>query len=384
MTAFPPIDELSDPDVLEETFQGAIGDFLSAVLELPGAKATDILTIAAGIVAPTTGSMIVDTEAAAASDDLTNIVPVGISTWDGRHAWLRIADPARVVVLKHLAGGFGQIRLKRGADLTLDRTNAWVVFRYDHASGVWEEVLSDSFLRVPSAVKNATFTVGRGDHGKIFYCTGTYTVNFEAAATLGPDFYCWIENEGSGTLTLDANGAELINGAATMAVPAGTSVRVSSTGTALKASRKIAGIASISTTLTQTDATSSVTPDALAAYHQKGADIASAATLVRPSDANVGGFHVITGNVNISNLWNNEPGTRGFWAKFTGTLTIFNGTNLKCPNNENLSIKPNDYVFFYHTGGGVWEIVSRTDNRRITISSSAPSGGNDNDIWLQY
>lgn len=91
--------------------------------------------------------------------------------------------------------------------------------------------------QLPGAVatysaKSALFTAGLADRGTFFDNTGSYTISFDAAATLGAGWSCWIRNV-SGTQTLDPNGTELINGATTYAVSnAGDVILVECTGTA--------------------------------------------------------------------------------------------------------------------------------------------------------
>lgn len=65
--------------------------------------------------------------------------------------------------------------------------------------------------------------------------SGTFSQTFTAAATLGSGWYCYIRNAGTGTITLDPNGAELINGAATLAMKPGQTVLVQCDGTGLYA-----------------------------------------------------------------------------------------------------------------------------------------------------
>jgi hypothetical protein len=92
-------------------------------------------------------------------------------------------------------------------------------------------------VQLPDAVatysaKSALFSAGVSDRGTFFDCTGSFTVSFSAAATLGSGWYCWIRNV-SGTQTLDPATTELINGASTYAVSnAGDVVLVECTGTA--------------------------------------------------------------------------------------------------------------------------------------------------------
>lgn len=95
---------------------------------------------------------------------------------------------------------------------------------------------------VPGAVttyvsKAALFTVGTSDRGKWFDNAGSYTISLTAAATLGNGFCFFIYNT-SGTQTIDPNGAELINGAATLSVSnSGDCWLVECTGTAFEATR---------------------------------------------------------------------------------------------------------------------------------------------------
>lgn len=63
----------------------------------------------------------------------------------------------------------------------------------------------------------ATFTVGTADDGKIFTVTGNSTVNLPAAATAGDGFQVTVKhNEAANTVTIDADGTELIDGQETL------------------------------------------------------------------------------------------------------------------------------------------------------------------------
>lgn len=83
--------------------------------------------------------------------------------------------------------------------------------------------------------KTAAYTVVSGDLGTIINCTsGTFTVSLTAAATLGAGFNCWIWNTGTGTITIDPNGAETIDGNATFVLRKGQGVQIICTGTAFR------------------------------------------------------------------------------------------------------------------------------------------------------
>lgn len=56
--------------------------------------------------------------------------------------------------------------------------------------------------------KTSGFTVGTSDNGKAFLCNGTFTVTLDDVATLGNGFYFYLSNEGTGVITVDADGTE--------------------------------------------------------------------------------------------------------------------------------------------------------------------------------
>lgn len=82
------------------------------------------------------------------------------------------------------------------------------------------------------AAKTGAYTVATGDRGKLFDCSGTFSLTLPAAATAGAGFSIAVRNSGSGTITLDANGSELVNGAPTADITAGSSAIVICTGAA--------------------------------------------------------------------------------------------------------------------------------------------------------
>ncbi len=94
---------------------------------VPGTKdgTPATLTIVAGAITPTVAVQYVDTAAAAATDDLDTIT--GTNMYAGGFLWLRAANTARTVVLKH---GVDNIVCQSG-DISLDSTDMWVLLFYD-------------------------------------------------------------------------------------------------------------------------------------------------------------------------------------------------------------------------------------------------------------
>jgi hypothetical protein len=86
------------------------------------------------------------------------------------------------------------------------------------------------------SAKTSAYTVVAGDRGVVIDCTsGTFSVTFTAAATLGSGFSFGVYNSGAGTITLDPNGAETIRSpagsAATLALSQGQGVWIQCDGT---------------------------------------------------------------------------------------------------------------------------------------------------------
>lgn len=85
-------------------------------------------------------------------------------------------------------------------------------------------------------IKTAAYTATAADVGKsiILNKATADTLSFEPAATLGSTWMVIVKNIGAGTWTLDPDGAETIDGAATVSLAQGESLVVASFGTALR------------------------------------------------------------------------------------------------------------------------------------------------------
>lgn len=77
-----------------------------------------------------------------------------------------------------------------------------------------------------SIYKAGAYTVAPADRGKCVRCSGTFTLAFTPAPTLGDGFVFMVMNEGSGTITLDPDLSEKIDAVTTLTLAAGRSVIV--------------------------------------------------------------------------------------------------------------------------------------------------------------
>ena len=69
-----------------------------------------------------------------------------------------------------------------------------------------------SVASVGEATLSSNTTAGTGDRGKVIRCTSTFTLSFSAVATLTAGWWAYVVNEGTGSITLDPNSSEQIDG----------------------------------------------------------------------------------------------------------------------------------------------------------------------------
>jgi hypothetical protein len=126
MSEFPTTAELlqaTDTAAAKTAFE----KILLATRQLAGAQPRETLTVSGGVITPTRCAVIVDTEAAAETDDLATILTTNLP--DGSWLFLGLVNAGRVVTLKHGAGGVGQMLMVDGADVALENTGDLVGFQ---------------------------------------------------------------------------------------------------------------------------------------------------------------------------------------------------------------------------------------------------------------
>lgn len=90
--------------------------------------------------------------------------------------------------------------------------NAGKYVTTDGTAASWASIVPPQVIR---SARTANTILGVADSQKLIDITsGTFTQTFDAAATLGNGWFCWLRNNGTGDITLDPNGTETIDGLA--------------------------------------------------------------------------------------------------------------------------------------------------------------------------
>lgn len=234
MATIPAAGHISDSLRTEGEVKTDLEAVIASLRQVPGAGQAELaVTISGGVVTPagSAGTLVIDTEAAAASDDLATVITTNYP--DGSILILRNSNAARTVIVKHAATGAGQIFLERSADYYLDDTKNRLAIQRRGAD--WYEIFRNPpRLAMPGTDKSADFTVTRGDCGKVFVIDGAgVDVSFEPVATLGNGWTCTFINVNSSanSVSLDPNGSETIDRKTTLILSPKKTVTVLCDGT---------------------------------------------------------------------------------------------------------------------------------------------------------
>jgi hypothetical protein len=228
MSTFPALNYLSDAARTIAQMKTALEDFLAATKQIPGAGVAETnLTLVSDEITPPGGAggiFGVDTQSAAATDNLARVLQTNLP--DGAMLLLHTVSSARIVTVQHNAGGTGQITLKTGGNFTLGGPTHWLMLK--RTGTLWTEI-----ARFPSAdhaaeiTRTTAYTVTAADRSKFIDCTAnSWTLTLLAASTAGRGYELFVRNSGAGTITIDANASETIDGALTLTLLAGDKVHL--------------------------------------------------------------------------------------------------------------------------------------------------------------
>lgn len=153
---------------------------------------------------------------------------------------------------------------------------------------------TDPWAYLPESIKTADYTTQTSDKGKLLTGNKATTVTFTLvpAASAGAGFLQAFKNIGAGTLVLDGNASETIEGATTFSLAQNQAIILESTGSAWRAAALYSPMATQAQAEAGTDNASLMTPlrvkQAIAANVNGGTDyqdFTSSGTWTRPSGA---------------------------------------------------------------------------------------------------
>lgn len=258
------------------------------------------------------------------------------------------------------ASGLANVWLGDGGyKFTLNDSADNLIFTVDNVGGSSDTAFGGE---VNTLTGNTSITSVYGN--SVNLCTVTLTLSLLPVADAGEGFYISVKNTGSGTVTIDPNGAELIDGAATLSILANESALIISNGTTWYSLFLQGGVARVAAnnafTGNNTFAGTSVFNNTVtvnaALNTAKGTDIASAATTA--IGAATGNFIHITGTTTITSFGTVAAGiTRD--VEFDAALVLtHNATSLILPTGANITTAAGDTARFVSEGSGNWRCLS--------------------------
>lgn len=225
----------TDPAGSVATVKLRLAQSLSGTGCLDFATAT-ALTISGGVITPTQNWHTVDTEGAASADDLVTIGTT--DNGDGFVLFIRQANDARDVTIKH---GSGNIKCPGAVDIVLGDTSQVILMIYDATLEYWLASVSpsnvamlnaiNSFTAMNSFTKAVNFSYTSVSANTTLDTThhvvsvdasgGARTITLPTAVGINGREYTIRKLDSSGNaVTIDGDGAETINGAATKVLAA--------------------------------------------------------------------------------------------------------------------------------------------------------------------
>ena len=168
-----------------------------------------------------------------------------------------LVSPGQAIVFSNIgASNFFVVDAGNGALVTVTPGTIWTVYLRDNTTvaGLWRSFQNGAGTSVANAAGlaglgikaigstlnqsapvtnfNSNYTTGSSDRASTRQWTGgAGTLTFPLANSIGNDWFLLVRNSGSGNLTLTPTGADLIDGAATVAIGTGESCIVVCDGT---------------------------------------------------------------------------------------------------------------------------------------------------------
>lgn len=190
----------------------------------------------------------------------------------------------------------------------------------------------------------------------VLECTSAVTLSLLDVATATEGFLFTVKNTSGGSVIIDPDAAELIDGASTLTIPDDTSALIVCTGTAWT-SLFYNNILPNDNTFTGANTFSGdVSMSSSMMRWAKGADVASASALPILTDGN---YFDVTGTTAITSI--NTSGQVGTVIKlqFDGALTLtHHATDLILPGGANITTAAGDEAEFVEYASGDWRCTN--------------------------
>lgn len=210
--------------------------------------------------------------------------------------------------------------------------------------------------------------------GYLLNVTSAVTLSLIDAATAEEGFLFGVKNSSSGTVTIDPDESELIDGSATLSIPPGYSAIISCNGTewysfflipqelrvqTLRASGAGGVVVQNSAggvVLTSGASAGLVTSFSGPVNYIKGGDLASASTV--NIGAATGNYVHITGTTTITAFDTVQAGTIRIINFEDALILTHNATSLILPSGANITTATGDMAVFVSEGSGNWRCIS--------------------------
>lgn len=200
-----------------------------------------------------------------------------------------------------------------------------------------------------------SFSVGTADDGKFFNCTGALTVTLPPAASAAEGFKLVVFNNSTGIITVDGDGSEQINAAATHTVPNRYDAAI----------YECTGTGWFAIYINGSDRRDSEVTIASASTTDLGSSTSNQVL--------VSGTTTITAFGSGASV--NYP---LYYVRFSGALTItYNATSLITPSGVNIVTRAGDSMVALYLGSGNWRILSYFG---LATTAEAQAGTNANTV----
>lgn len=209
--------------------------------------------------------------------------------------------------------------------------------------------------------KSADYTAVASDRTTLIRSTATLTLSLTAAATLGDSWFVDVLAS-SGITTIDPDDAETIDGASTLDIAEGKSVRISCNGVAFYSQFFSADVAGTMSNVVE-DTTPQAGGDFSMNGHQlslsQGADVATASELLLLTDGNIVNLTGTTTVVSIETTADTIPVGTIILCKSVGAFTLtHHATNLILLGGANITTAAGDWFELQKYAAGDWRMVS--------------------------